>query len=287
MQEYVLFTDSACDLDLAQLEEWNVRSLPLTLLFDDSQIEYSNYDLSAAYFYSALRDGRVAKTSSVSTGAFEEAFRGALEAGQDIIYLGFSSGLSGTVNAASIAADMLLPDYPERRIVLVDSLCASAGLGLLLDLCVQRRDAGASFEELLAYAERTKLHICHWFTVDDLEYLRRGGRISSAAANIGCALSIKPVLHMDNEGKLVSVSKARGRRRSLEELAKRLASSRLEGDTPVYISHGDCLADVQRLQDILQQKYKVQVKGVCDTGPVIGAHSGPGTVALFFVGDAR
>ncbi|MBQ8415761.1 MAG: DegV family protein [Clostridia bacterium] len=288
MRDYIIFADSACDIKPAMLEEWGVRYRSLTLRFEGSEQEYLDGDIPSQEFYNRMRAGEVAKTAAVNTEAFAELFESALQEGKDVLYLGFSTGLSTTYNSARIAAQQLKEKYPEAKILTVDSLAASAGFGLLLYLLVQKKKAGATVEEAAAYAEDRKLNICHWFTVDDLVYLKRGGRISPMAAFAGNLLGIKPVLHVDNEGHLINVSKVRGRKTALSAMADRYGELALdsEGGT-VFISHGDCMGDVEMLSGMLKTRYGADVKVVTDVGTVIGAHAGPGVLALFFEGKER
>ena len=235
-----------------------------------------------------MRGGAVAKTSAVNPDGFAAGFEQILKEGKDILYIGFSTGLSTTFNSARIAAEGLKADYPDRKIIVVDSLAASAGVALLLDLVLEKKNAGATIEEAAKYAEDIKLNICHWFTVDDLVYLKRGGRISPTAAFFGNMLGIKPVLHVDNEGHLINVQKIRGRKMAIETIAAKCNETRRQ-DYPAiaYISHGDCIDDANELARILNEKYGVTTKVITNVGAVIGAHSGPGTLALFFVGNER
>ena len=288
MNEFVLFTDSACDIAPAILKDWNVECISLSLLFDGEDKEISNYDITATDFYKRMRDGDTAKTSAINVEGFKTAFEPTLKSGKDVLYLGFSSGLSTTVNSARIAADELKEDYPAASVTVVDTLCASAGQGLLVYLAVKQRDEGKTLAEIAEYAEKTKVGMCHWFTVDDLVYLKRGGRISPTVAFVGGVLGIKPVLHMDDEGHLISMSKARGRKNALKAIVDRfneLAVDKQNGT--VFISHGDCIDDANELAGMLKDAFGVTVSIIADIGPVIGAHSGPGTLALFFVGKER
>ncbi|MDO5117503.1 MAG: DegV family protein [Eggerthellaceae bacterium] len=287
-QTYVIFADSACDLDSTVLESWGIpwRSLSCS----SNGVLQTGFDDEAGIksFYQRMRDGEVFKTSAVTIGEFSEGFAEVLAEGKDILYIGFSSGLSATVESAAQAADLLKEKYPDQRILIVDSLCASAGYGLLLYLACQKRDAGATIEEVRDYAEGIKLNMTHLFTVDDLVYLRRGGRVSGASATIATALNIKPVLHVDDEGKLVGISKAHGRKKALAAIASRYGDlAKHPSSGPVFISHGDCIDDVNALAALLDKKYGVSVDLVSYVGPVIGAHSGPGTLALFFEGKQR
>lgn len=288
MAAYKIFTDSSSDLGDARLLSWGVPSLSLTFRFTDSETEYKNSDMSIGAFYEQMRSGRVAKTAAVSVGSFSEAFEAILKGGEDILYVGFSSGLSTTYNSAAIAARELMAKYPERKIVCVDSLCASAGLGLLLSLALDAQARGEDIETVGAMLEKIKLSVCHWFTVDDLVYLKRGGRISPTAAFVGNMLGIKPVLHVDNEGHLVNVTKVRGRRASIAALADRYTSLALTPNSGrVYISHAACEEDARLLSDMIESRHGVKAEIITDVGPVIGAHSGPGTLALFFLGKER
>ncbi len=287
-QSYVIFADSACDMDPAILESWGVpwRSLSCT----SNGILQTGFVGEAGIkdFFQHMRDGEVFKTAAVTPGDFVEGFEEVLSTGKDILYIGFSSGLSATVESGSQAAALLKDKYPDRRILIVDTLCASAGYGLILYLACQKRDAGATIEEVRDYTEAIKLNIAHLFTVDDLVYLRRGGRVSGASATIATALHIKPVLHVDNEGKLVGLGKAHGRKKAIANIADRYGKLAKHPETgPVFISHGDCIDDVNMLADLLHDKYGVGVDIVSYVGPVIGAHSGPGTLALFFEGKER
>ena len=283
---YVLITDSACDILPEKLAEWNVQMIPLAFLFTDTGKEQKDHEEPIKEFYNAMRSGRVAKTSCVNEDAFVDIFKPILEAGQDILYLGFSSGLSATCENGKKVADRLAGKYPERKIRVVDSLAASAGEGLLLYLGVKNRDAGMTLDENADALEADKLHICHWFTVDDLVYLKRGGRVSVAAAVLGGALNIKPVLHVDNEGHLIKITQVHGRKKSIRKMAEKLGETILP-DSPVFISHGDCIEDAEMLRDILKNEYGKEVQLITYVGSVIGAHSGPGTLALFFRGKER
>lgn len=288
MNEYVIFTDSACDISQKLLGEWNVKCVSLTFMFEGSDVVYAQPDMSSKTFYDNMRGGKVAKTSAVNMETFKTVFEEELKNGRDILYLGFSSGLSTTFNSARMAGDELMEAYPDRKVVCVDSLAASAGQGLLLYMMVQKKREGASIEENAEYAEKIKLNICHWFTVDDLVYLKRGGRISPTVAFVGGLLGIKPVLHVDNEGHLVNVTKVRGRKAAIRALADKYSELALDPKQgTVFISHGDCLDEVEKLAEIFKKEHGVCVNLITDVGSVIGAHSGPGTIALFFVGKER
>ncbi len=287
MKSYVIYTDSGCDISPEILKEWGVKSSSLTYHFVGEDGEYYEGDLPIKEFYDKMRKGSVAKTSAVNVDAFYEAFKKEAENGNDILYIGFSSGLSSTFNSGRLAGQRVKEELGIDFIA-VDTLAASAGQGLLVYLAKEKKANGASMSEVAEYIENIKLSLCHWFTVDDLVYLKRGGRISGAAAFFGNMLAIKPVLHVDNEGHLVNVSKVRGRKMAISAMADKLAETAcdVKGGT-VFISHADCMVDVEYLKNILSEKYGATVSLVADVGAVIGSHAGPGTLALFFVGKER
>lgn len=288
MKDYVIITDSSCDIPPELLSDWGVTCIDLTFHFKDEDHEYTNRDYSKAQFYGMMREGKVIQTSAANIDIFMDRFGKVLAEGKDIFYLGFSSGLSCTVNNARIAVDELRQSYPMNTVRVVDSLCASAGQGLLLYLAVKKKKEGGSLDEIAAYTEDTVKHLCHWFTVDDLVYLKRGGRIDPAAAFVATVLNIKPVLHMDDAGHLINVSKVRGRKSAIRALADKYEELACDPENGVFfISHGDCLQDAQALDSMLFEKYGHHAEVIADIGPVIGAHSGPGTLALFFVGQNR
>lgn len=288
MSDYRIYTDSACDLSPKILEEWGVSCCSLTFRFEKEVGVYANNDMSAQDFYAKMKKGGIAKTAAVNSEEFKASFEKSLEDGYDVIYIGFSSGLSTTYNSARIAAEELSEKYPDRKIITVDSLCASAGLGLLVYLAVTKKREGLSISSLADYLRDNVKNLCHWFTVDDLVYLKRGGRINPATAFVGNLLGIKPVLHMDDEGHLINVSKVRGRRSAIAALADKYGELAIckESDL-VFISEADCISDANTLSDMLRERYGARVQIITDVGPVIGAHSGPGTLALFFLGKAR
>ena len=285
-ENYVLITDSACDIHPDKLAEWNVKMLPLAFLFTDTNVEQKDHDEPITEFYKAMRAGRVAKTSCVNEDAFEGAFTELLEAGQDILYMGLSGGLSMTPDNARKVAERLAPKYPDRKIEVIDSLSASAGEGLFVYLAVKNRDAGMTLEENAEALRKEILHVCHWFTVEDLVYLKRGGRVSAATALLGTALNVKPVLHVDNEGHLIKMTQVHGRKKSIKTLAEKLGQT-IRPDSPIFISNADCLDDAEMLKDILKNEYGKEVTLITSIGSVIGDHAGPGTLALFFMGTER
>ena len=286
MNEYIIFTDSACDLSAEVLRLWGVKFSSLSFMFDGESHSYENHELPAPVFYEFMRNGKTAKTSAINPDTFAHAFERQLKKGRDILYLGFSSALSTTCNSARIAAEELLEQYPERKILIVDTLGASAGQGLLVYLTVQQKRNGATIEEAAKFAEDNKMSICQWFTTDTLTYLQRGGRVSTMSAVFGNMLDIRPVMHVDEEGKLTNTAKARGRKATIRALADKAIKSAKDG-TPIFISHADCEADAIALGNMIRQARGLKTEFITDVGPVIGAHAGPGTLALFFVGTER
>lgn len=288
MNNYVIFTDSACDLAPAILAEWGVRSVSLMFRFDHIDKDFLNEDMPSKEFYRIMREGHVARTNAVNAETFRAHFESVLADGIDILYLGFSSGLSTTFQQGKLAADELAEKYPDRKIIAIDTLCASAGEALLIKLVLDRKNSGATIEEAAAYAYELIPKLAHWFTVEDLVYLKRGGRVSPAVALVGGMLNIKPVMHMDGEGHLTKVGTIRGRKASLKALADKFFETAEDPqNATIFICHGDCEEDVQYLRGVLREKGAPEVALVTDVGPVIGAHSGPGTIALFFVAKQR
>jgi DegV family protein with EDD domain len=284
--EYVLITDSACDILPEKLREWDVELIRLAYLFTDDGKEMLDNDQPMKEFYKEMRNGRVAKTSGVNEDAFLNIMEPFLESGKDLLYLAFSSGLSVTCENGKKAAAQLAEKYADRKIRVVDSLCASAGQGLFVYLAAENRKKGMGIDENTDAMEAAKLHLCHWFTVEDLKYLKRGGRISAATALLGTALNVKPVLHVDDEGHLIKMTQVHGRKKSIRTMAEKLGESILD-DSPIFISHGDCVEDAQMLASILKEQYGRDTSLITGIGSVIGAHAGPGTLALFFLGKER
>lgn len=288
-RDYTIVTDTTCDLPQDYYEKNNVTVITLTYMLDGVEYDGSfENSLKPALFYEKLRGGIMAKTAAVSPETMTRIFTNVLEQGSDLLYVAFSSGLSSTYQNACIARDELAEKYPDQKILCVDSLCASLGEGLLLDLVLRKARESANVEELAAYAQEIRLHVCHYFTVDDLNHLYRGGRVSKTTALFGTMLGIKPVMHVDNEGHLIPIGKVRGRRQSLDALVTKMGT-KIEGcDNPyVFISHGDCIDDAKYVSAQVKAKYGIKTEIIGTIGPVIGSHSGPGTVALFFVGKDR
>lgn len=289
MNEYVIITDSSCDLPATVAEEMQVLVLPLEVNMN-GDIKM-NDEIDIKEFYDYLRAKNDAKTSAVNMDRFVEAFEPIVASGKDLLYIGFSSGLSATYMAGKNAAEELSEKYPDRKLLAVDSLCASLGQGLLVKLAVDKKNAGASIEEVAAYLEEEKWHLAHWFTVEDLFFLHRGGRVSKATAILGTALQFKPIMHVDNEGHLVKngkPDKVRGRSASIAELFNQMKRTVISPEKQtVYISHGDCYDDAKKLADMITAEWGITDILISEVGPVIGAHSGPGTLALFFLGTER
>ncbi len=289
MSGYTIITDSCCDLGMDRVQQWGLKYTPLRLT--DAALEHQVERAGAEgihLFYEAMRGGAAPKTSATTTEQWIQNAQPELEAGRDVLMLTFSSALSGTYQAAHIAAQELGEQFPGRKVIAVDTRCASLGLGLLLYHVVQQQRSGATIEEAAAYAESHKLQLCHWFTVDSLTYLRRGGRISGATALAGTILGIKPVMHVDDEGRLVAVGKRRGRKASMEALADQLAETAIRPEEQtIFISHGDCLDEAKQLEQMIRSRTPIKDCYINPVGPVIGAHSGPGTLALFFYGTHR
>lgn len=287
MNKYVIITDSSSDLTNQILNDPEVIYLQLDVLMD-GEPSRANCDVDIKDFYAKLRAKKNATTSAVNIDKFIETFDKCLSEGYDVLYLGFSSGLSGTFNAGFVAAKELSEKYPDRKVFAVDTLAASLGEGLLVYHAVKMKNSGADIETVRDYIENNKLNLCHWFTVDDLFFLKRGGRINAATAIVGSMLSIKPVLHVDNKGRLISISKARGRKASLDALFDKMKETAIEPEKQVvFISHGDCEEDAQYLADRIKNELGSPEVKIGYVGPVIGAHSGPGTIALFFLGTER
>ncbi len=290
MCEYVLFSDATADLSQQMVEELKIEIIPLLFNLDGTAFHNypDNHELDPAVFYDKLRTGSLCTTSQINSVTFEEYFTPVLEQGKDILYLAFSSGLSGTYQSACIAAAELSERFPQRTVRVVDTLSASMGEGLVVYMAAKLCQQGKPLDEVADWVEQNKQKICQWFTVDDLMFLKRGGRVSSTAAIVGSMLGIKPVLHVDSEGHLIPMQKVRGRKASLDALVARMQQTAIDPETnAIFISHGDCEADANYVADCLREKLGAKNIFINFIGPVIGAHSGPGTVALFFVGSER
>lgn len=290
MNNYTIITDSSCDLPDSLVKELELEVLPLAFIMDGKT--YRNYpdnrEMAPKDFYNKQREGSMATTNAVNVGEAADAMEDVLKRGEDVLVLAFSSGLSTTCNSFQIAAGDLAEQYPDRKIFVVDTLCASLGQGMFVYQAARLRQAGRSMEEVRDWAEQNKLNQCHWFTVNDLFFLKKGGRVSAATAVVGTMLQIKPVMHVDNEGHLIKVDTARGRKASLNALVDKVGEL---ADNPaaqtMFISNSDCQEDAQYVADQIKARYGTEEIIINSIGPVIGAHTGPGCVALFFMGKHR
>jgi len=290
MSNFIILTDSSCDLPASMAAEMQLEVLPLTVYVDDDT--YSNYldgrEIGFHDFYERAKTAKSLKTSAVNQAQFLEIMEPLVAAGNDVLYLGFSSALSGTYNASVLAPNELNEKYPDRKIITVDTLCASLGQGMFVYYCWKQQQAGKSIEEVAAYAEELKLHLAHWFTVNDLMFLKRGGRVSATTAIVGSALAIKPVMHVDDEGHLIKTGVARGRKASIRALVDKMSElGENIADQHIFISHGDCEDEANYMANLVRERFGVKEITINHVGPVIGAHSGPGTLALFFLAKNR
>lgn len=290
MNHYKIITDSTSDLSAELVAELDVDVIPLTFTIDGR--EYRNTpdeaDLSSRDFYQLLRHGKTSTTSQINSETFKETFLPYLKAGQDVLYLGFSSALSNTFQSAQMAKRELEEDFPRQKIVLVDTLSGSMGEGLLVWNAAKRKQQGAGIEAVSAWVEENKHHLAHWITVDDLNHLKRGGRLSGSAALFGTMLGIKPILHLDEDGRLVPANKVRGRKNSLHELVSRFKKTAIRPqEEMVFIMHGDVPEDAAYLENALRERYGVKNIKIGNVGPVVGSHAGPGAIAIVFLATKR
>lgn len=287
MRDFIIVTDSTVDLPESMLEEQGIPVLQLNYVLDGKTYE-DRKGLSGKEFFDKLREGSMPTTSQVNPEQAKEFFEPFVKAGKNILCIGFSSGLSGTYNSERIAAEELSEEYPEAKIIVIDSLCASMGQGLLLAKALKKQREGMTLEELVQWLEENKLHICHNVTVDDLNHLYRGGRISKTTAVLGTLVQIKPIIHMNDEGKLIVIGKERGRKKALNTIVDRMGKQ-MEGyeNDLVMVTHGDCLEDAEYVKLQIQKKYGIQNVVINGIGTVIGTHTGPGVVAVFCMGEKR
>ncbi len=283
---YQIITDSCCDFTEAQYKQWNVVSTPLTVTYNGENHENFSDEAAVKAFYGELRNGVMASTAAVNPDGWASVMEPALKDGKDVLVLAFSSGLSATYQSAVIASQELRETYPDRTIIVIDTLCAALGQGLLIWHASQKQAAGMDIHEVAAWVEANKLNVCHWVTVDDLSHLKRGGRISATTAIVGTMLNIKPIIYVDNDGRLVNTAKVRGRKTAIDYLAKKLGETGTDLET-VFIGHGDCAEDAAALEAQLKEQYGVKNVITGYVGPVIGAHTGPGVLVLFFMGSTR
>jgi DegV family protein with EDD domain len=287
-KKFVIVTDTNADFPEEYLKNHGLGRLCLSFSVDGKTFCADQDVIDEHAFYDQMRAGADVKTMQVNPEKARAYFEEYLKNGVEVLYLAFSSGLSGSYNSALIAAEELKELYPDLRVVVVDTLCASLGQGLLTHYAVTMKEKGRSLDEIVSWVEENKLHLCHMFTVDDLNHLYRGGRVSKTAAVLGTVLNIKPLLHVDDAGKLIPLGKVRGRKQSLLGLVnmmeERIGSYHNE---IFFVSHGDCLEDAKFVASEVQKRFGIQKHLIHFVGPTIGAHSGPGTVALFFLGERR
>ncbi len=289
MDNYIITTDTTADLPEDYIKKHNLGIMSLTYTLEGTTYSKDN-PLDVKLFYEKMRNGSMPTTSQVNPENAKNIFLPYLKDGYDILHIAFSSGLSGSYNSTRIAAEELSEEFPDRKITVIDSLAASLGEGLLVHKAVMLKEQGADLDTVADWVEQNKLHIVHNFTVDDLFHLHRGGRVSKATAILGTMINVKPILHVDDEGHLIALSKVRGRKKSLQALVdsmeKQMGTYKNQNDI-VFISHGDSLADAQYVADLVKQRFGIESFLINYVGPTIGAHSGPGTIALFYMGDYR
>lgn len=283
----VIVTDSCCDLPLEYVKENDIEVIPLSVKLEDKDIK-DDLGISISYkeFYNSIREGKMPKTAQINAYTYEEAFKRLLKDYDNIIYIAFSSALSGGINSARLAKEEIDEAYGEDKVTIIDSLSASMGLGMLVYCAKELQKKGHSHIEISNWIEENKLKVNHWFTVDDLHHLERGGRVSKIAATFGTVLNIKPILHVNNEGKLLPVSKVKGRKKSIKELAKKTKLNIVNKEV-VFISHGDCLEEAEYLKKQLLEDTTIGKVLINNIGAAVGSHSGPGTLAIFFIGEKR
>lgn len=290
MQDYTIITDSTCDLSLATLEEKKIQVAPLTFSFGDEEFRDlpGGQELDHVTFFQKLRSGQMPTTAQVNLGTFIELFSSVLQSGQDLLYIAFSSALSGTYNTAKLAAEKLASSYPKQKIMVVDSRSGSLGQGLLVEFAAKLKERGQSLSEVYNWVADKSTRVQHWFTVDDLNFLKRGGRISAALAAAGTILSIKPILNLNKKGQILPYAKIRGRKKSLNFLTEKLAEAFINPrEETVYITHADCLEDGQELASMIQKKVGPKEILLQYAGPIISSHVGPGALGVFFLGKER
>lgn len=290
---FEILTDSSCDLPHELAVKMQIHSVPLCVTIQGKDIENlldgdPAGNLNMKEFFDVLRQAVPTSTTAANPAKWAAAMEPILASGQDLLVMAFSSGLSATYSSAVLAAKEMEEKYPERKIRVVDTLCASLGQGMLVYMAAQRRLDGQSLEEVTRWSEENKLHLAHWFTVDDLMFLKRGGRVSAATALAGTLLKIKPVMHVDDAGKLINMAKARGRKASIEALAEKVGQTAINPqDQVMFICHGDCLEDAEYLKKLVMERYNPKDVIIGYVGPVIASHSGPGTLAMFFLAGKR
>ena len=283
---YQIITDSCCDLTEAQLQSLQVSCANLTVMYNGENHTSFSEPAAVKAFYDEIRGGVMATTAAANPDDWTQMMTPALEEGRDVLVITFSGGMSTTYQSAVIASKDLQEEYPQRKIIVLDSLAAALGQGLLVYHACRKRDEGMSIDELAAWVEENKFHVAHWVTVDDLTHLKRGGRISATSAIVGSMLNIKPIIHVDNDGHLINTAKVRGRKAAMEYLVKKFTETCTDFDT-VFIGHGDCPEDAAALEAMLREAHPIQEVVTGYVGPVIGAHTGPGVLVVFFMGTQR
>ena len=283
---YQIITDSCSDLTEAQLKSLQVSCANLTVMYNGENHTSFSDPAAVKAFYDEIRGGVMATTAAANPDDWAQMMKPALEAGEDVLVITFSGGMSTTYQSAVIASKDLQEEYPQRKIIVIDSLAAALGQGLLVYHACHKRDEGMGIEELAAWVEENKFHVAHWVTVDDLSHLKRGGRISATSAIVGSMLNIKPIIHVDNDGHLINTAKVRGRKAAMEYLVKKFTETCTDFDT-VFIGHGDCPEDAAALEAMLREAHPIKEVVTGYVGPVIGAHTGPGVLVVFFMGTSR
>lgn len=282
---YTLASDATLDLPIDLIEKFNIAVVPMTFTLDDEEIQHypDERNMTTEDFYEALKQGKKSVTSQINPASYVEFFSPILEKGEDILYVCFTSGLSGTYQSALLAKDMLEEDFPERTIQVVDSLCASAGQGFFVYLAALKKEEGLSLEELTDWVVEHRNRVAHWFTVDDLFHLQRGGRLSFAEAMLGSALKIKPIISVDDEGKLYVENKVRGNKKSVEYMIAKINETMDDNEHTVFIGHGDAEERALALKEQLETRTKAENIHITKIGPIIGTHTGPGMLAVLFL----
>lgn len=289
MRDYIILTDSCCDLPYEYILEKNIPFVSLTCSYDKNEfVDDFGKSLDPKIFFYDMKNGATPKTSQPNAEQFISKFREIMDSGNDVLFIGVSSQLSGTMNSARIAKDMIIEEFPDRRIYLFDSLSASLGQGLLVMKAIEMQESGCTFEEVIDYLEMNVQNLNIYITVDDLSHLKRGGRISATAATLGMMLHLKPVLTINHEGRVIPVLKVRGRKKTIKRLAE-IVKDRIQNseEERIAICHGDCMEEAIKLRDIILQEGTIKEVLINTIGPVVGTHGGPGALAVFFMGKAR
>lgn len=285
MNEFIISADSTVDLSYEFLCDKNVPIVSLSYIIDGATYK-DGEGLTSKEFYDKIREGAMPTTSQVNPEQARELFEPIVKEGKDIIHIAFTSGLSGTYNSCRIAAEELCEEYPDRKIVVIDSLCAASGGGLLLYKALELKEQGKTMDEIVTWVEENKLHVCHDVTVDDLFHLHRGGRVSKTSAVLGTIIKIKPIIHVNDEGKLIVIGKERGRKKALQTLVERMEKqSQGYENNLVMITHGDALEDAEYVKGLIEERFGIKNIMINPLGTVIGSHTGPGVIAIFYMGN--